>query len=127
MLALVSGANRADEARVAASVGEPIESGRRLFVRPVTSYSIGGIPPLGHPAPVRTLLDEDLLRFEVVWAAAGRPPGRLFPITPAVLAEKTGATVRRLAEGWSRGSSPLNPGFAVIRETRPGSPRPCRT
>jgi prolyl-tRNA editing enzyme YbaK/EbsC (Cys-tRNA(Pro) deacylase) len=96
VLTLVSGANRADEALVAEAVGEPVERPDAAFVREVTGYSIGGIPPVGHPAPVRTLLDEDLLRFETVWAAAGHPHA-VFPIAPARLASATGAQVTRLA------------------------------
>ncbi len=65
-------------------------------MREVTGYAIGGIPPVGHPAPVRTFMDEDLLRFETVWAAAGHPH-TVFPIAPAALATASGATVTRLA------------------------------
>src|SRR4051812_38608930 len=70
VLALVSGANRADEALVARAVQEPVERADAAYVREVTGYAIGGIPPIGHPAPIRTLIDEDLLRFATVWAAA---------------------------------------------------------
>jgi len=95
-LVLVSGANRADEALVADALGEPIERPDAAYVREVTGYAIGGIPPLGHPAPVRTVLDEDLLAFATVWAAAGHPHA-VFPIEPSVLASATGARVIRLA------------------------------
>src|SRR6476661_1694432 len=61
LLALVSGANRADEALVAEAVGEPVERPDAAYVREATGYSIGGIPPVGHPAPVRVVVDEDLL------------------------------------------------------------------
>ena len=54
------------------------------------------MPPLGHPAPLRTIVDEDLLRYEVVWAAAGTPHA-VFPIAPAELAELAGGRVVRLA------------------------------
>jgi prolyl-tRNA editing enzyme YbaK/EbsC (Cys-tRNA(Pro) deacylase) len=97
VLALVSGANRADETRLAEAFGEPIERPDAAYVREVTGYAIGGIPPIGHPAPLRTILDEDLLRFDVVWAAAGNPHA-VFPIAPAELARATGAQVTRLAE-----------------------------
>lgn len=98
VLVLVSGANRADEARLAAILGEAVERPDAAYVRETTGYSIGGIPPVGHPAPVRTLLDEDLLRFDPVWAAAGHPHA-VFPIAPAELARAAGATVTRLAAG----------------------------
>jgi prolyl-tRNA editing enzyme YbaK/EbsC (Cys-tRNA(Pro) deacylase) len=66
------------------------------YVRDVTGFSIGGIPPVSHPAPVRTVLDEDLLRFETVWAAAGNPHA-VFAVDPAALVTATGARVMRLA------------------------------
>jgi prolyl-tRNA editing enzyme YbaK/EbsC (Cys-tRNA(Pro) deacylase) len=96
LLALVSGDNRADEAKIEAAVGEAVERPDAAYVREVTGYSIGGIPPVGHPAPVRTVLDEDLFRFDTVWAAAGNPHA-VFPIAPAQLAEATGAVITRLA------------------------------
>jgi len=95
VLALVSGDNRADEAKLEATIGERVERPDAAYVREVTGYAIGGIPPVGHPAPVRTVLDEDLLRFDTVWAAAGHPHA-VFPIAPLTLAEKTGATVAPL-------------------------------
>jgi prolyl-tRNA editing enzyme YbaK/EbsC (Cys-tRNA(Pro) deacylase) len=95
LLALVSGANRADEAVLAAAAGEPIERPDAAYVRETTGYSIGGIPPVGHPTPVRTILDEDLLTFDTVWAAAGNPHA-VFPIAPTALAHATGAHVARL-------------------------------
>jgi prolyl-tRNA editing enzyme YbaK/EbsC (Cys-tRNA(Pro) deacylase) len=97
VLALISGANRADLALVASAVGEEIERPDAAYVREVTGYAIGGVPPVGHPAPVRTVLDEDLLGHEAVWAAAGHP-NTLFAIAPGALVEATGATVARLAE-----------------------------
>ena len=96
VLALVSGDNRADEALVAEAVGQAVARPDAAYVRAATGYSIGGIPPVGHPAPVRTVVDEDLLRFEVVWAAAGNPHA-VFPIAPADLARAARAHVTRLA------------------------------
>jgi len=98
VLALVSGDNRADVELIEAAVDEPVERPDAGYVREVTGYAIGGIPPVGHPDPVRTLMDEDLLRFETVWAAAGHPHA-VFPIAPAALARAAGARVLRLAEG----------------------------
>ena len=97
VLALVSGDNRADVTLIEAAVDEPVERPDAQYVREVTGYAIGGIPPVGHPDPVRTLMDEDLLRFETVWAAAGHPHA-VFPIAPADLAKATGAQVLALAE-----------------------------
>ena len=96
LLVLVSGDNRADVELIEAAVDEPVERPDAGYVREVTGYAIGGIPPVGHPDPVRTLMDEDLLRFETVWAAAGHPHA-VFPVAPAALAQATGAHVTRLA------------------------------
>jgi prolyl-tRNA editing enzyme YbaK/EbsC (Cys-tRNA(Pro) deacylase) len=96
VLALVSGANRADEARLEAEFGAPVSRADADFARAATGFSIGGVPPLGHPAPLRTIVDEDLLGYEVVWAAAGTPHA-VFPIAPGELAELAGGRVVRLA------------------------------
>jgi prolyl-tRNA editing enzyme YbaK/EbsC (Cys-tRNA(Pro) deacylase) len=97
VLVLVSGANRADVAVIETAVGEPVERPDAAYVREITGYSIGGIPPVGHPRALPTLLDEDLLRFATVWAAAGHPHA-VFPIAPATLADATNATTLELAE-----------------------------
>ena len=96
VLALVSGANRADEARLEAEFGAVVSRADADFARAATGFSIGGVPPLGHSAPLRTLVDEDLLRYPVVWAAAGTPHA-VFPIAPAELAELVGGRVVSLA------------------------------
>ena len=61
-----------------------------------TGFAIGGVPPYGHPAPLETLVDEDLLGYDEVWAAAGTPRS-VFPLTPAQLVERSGATVARVS------------------------------
>ena len=91
-LLLVSGANRVDEKGVAAAIGEPLRRPNAQYVRDVTGFAIGGIPPLGHDTPLATFLDEALLDHDVVWAAAGTPDA-VFPIAPAKLAEATAATI----------------------------------
>jgi len=90
VLALVSGDRRADEGALARALGEPVERADADWVRDVTGYAFGGVPPVGHPAPVRTLIDDGLLRFHVVWAAAGTPR-TVFPIAPGELARVTSA------------------------------------
>jgi prolyl-tRNA editing enzyme YbaK/EbsC (Cys-tRNA(Pro) deacylase) len=90
VLVLVAGDNRADEALVAGVVGEPVARADADFVRQVTGYAIGGVAPVGHPAPLRTVVDEDLLRFGEVWAAAGHPRA-VFPVEPGALARAVGA------------------------------------
>jgi len=84
VLVLASGGNRVDEARVGAHLGEPIEKANAEFVRQCTGFSIGGVPPVGHPAPLRTLVDEDLFALTELWAAAGTPHA-VFRLTPADL------------------------------------------
>ena len=81
---VASGANRVDEAKVGALLGEPIGRAKPEFVREVTGYAIGGIPPVGHAQPIRTWVDADLLAFDIVYAAGGTP-NALFPIRPADL------------------------------------------
>jgi prolyl-tRNA editing enzyme YbaK/EbsC (Cys-tRNA(Pro) deacylase) len=97
VLVLVSGDNRAVESRVAEEAGEPVGRADADFVRSATGYAIGGVPPVGHPSPLRPLVDEDLLRFEVVWAAAGTPRA-VFPAEPGELARVSGGRVVTIAE-----------------------------
>lgn len=92
LLVIASGSNRVDEARVGALVGEPIGKADAAFVRARTGFAIGGVPPAGHPSPIRTLVDRDLLAFDVVWAAAGTPRD-VFALSPAELVELTGGEV----------------------------------
>ena len=96
VLVIASGANRVDEAKVAALVGEPIGKADAAFVRDVTGYAIGGIPPLGHAQPLETLVDEDLLRHAVVYAAGGTPHA-MFPIDPAALLRVAGGRAAKVA------------------------------
>lgn len=97
VLVIASGANRVDVAKIAALAGEPIGKADASFVRAVTGYAIGGIPPLGHAQALRTFVDRDLLRFAVVWAAGGTPHA-LFPLSPLELPRIAGATVADVAE-----------------------------
>ncbi len=73
VLVLTSGANRVDEKLISQYAGEPIGRADAEFVRQVTGFAIGGIPPVGHAEKMDTYLDEDFLQFQVVWAAAGTP------------------------------------------------------
>jgi prolyl-tRNA editing enzyme YbaK/EbsC (Cys-tRNA(Pro) deacylase) len=91
-LFLVSGTNRVNEAKAAKLVGEPIMRPDAGKVRAVTGYAIGGIPPFGHDQPLATFFDDDLLAYEVVWAAAGTPRA-VFAVDPARLKEAVAATV----------------------------------
>jgi prolyl-tRNA editing enzyme YbaK/EbsC (Cys-tRNA(Pro) deacylase) len=91
-LLLVSGANRVDEKGVAERIGEPLRRPDAQYVRDVTGFAIGGIPPLAHDTPLDTFMDEALLAHGVVWAAAGTPDA-VFAIAPRQLAEAAGATI----------------------------------
>jgi prolyl-tRNA editing enzyme YbaK/EbsC (Cys-tRNA(Pro) deacylase) len=91
-LVLCSGANIVDAERLGLRRAEPD------LVRRVTGAAIGGVPPYGHPAPIETLVDEDLLGHEVVWAAAGTPRS-VFPIAPRDLVERTRGRVTRVSPG----------------------------
>ena len=95
--ALVAGDNRLDEARLlAATGGTAIARADADGVRAATGYPIGGVPPFGHPEPLPTFIDEDLLAHETVWAAAGTPR-HVFAIAPADLVRLSGGTVTALA------------------------------
>jgi Cys-tRNA(Pro) deacylase len=96
MLALVSGRNRADVRKLSALTGTPITRADADMVRKATGYSIGGVPPIGHASDLTTYLDRDLLRYDVVWAAAGTP-NAVFSISPQRLVEVAGAQVADLA------------------------------
>jgi len=90
IVVVASGANRVSEDKVAARVGEPLARADAEFVREATGFVIGGVAPIGHAKPVKLLLDEDLQRFETVWAAGGTPHC-VFPLTPGQLRSVTGA------------------------------------
>ena len=98
VLALVSGANQLDESKLAtAAGGSAVERVDAETVRSVTGYPVGGVPPIGHATPLRVFVDEDLLAFDEVWAAAGTPHA-VFPVRPDELVRITGATVVDVAE-----------------------------
>ena len=96
VLVIASGANRVDEAKVAALLAEPIGRADAAFVRQATGYAIGGIPPLGHATPMPVLVDRKLTEFDIVYAAGGTP-NALFPIAPADLVRASGGTVADVA------------------------------
>ncbi len=73
ILVLVSGPNRVNEKKIEQLVGEKITKADADFTRQVTGFVIGGVPPVGHAQTIETYIDEDLLQFEDLWAAAGTP------------------------------------------------------
>ncbi|MEO6060709.1 MAG: YbaK/EbsC family protein [Thermoflexales bacterium] len=81
VLALVSGANRANEQTLAALVGEPIGKADADYVRATTGYAIGGVCPVGLPENVHTFIDQDLTTYAEIWAAGGTPTS-VFRLTP---------------------------------------------
>lgn len=93
ILFLVSGANRLDPERAAAAAEVPVldKAGADL-TKWTTGFSIGGVPPFGHATDVPVYIDEDLMRFDVVWAAAGRPDS-VFSVDPKLLRPRIGARV----------------------------------
>jgi prolyl-tRNA editing enzyme YbaK/EbsC (Cys-tRNA(Pro) deacylase) len=95
ILVLTSGANRVDETRIGEYAGEPIGRADADFVRRVTGFAIGGVPPLGHAQALDTYLDEDLMQYSTIWAAAGTP-NAIFELTPAQLQAMTGGKVARV-------------------------------
>jgi prolyl-tRNA editing enzyme YbaK/EbsC (Cys-tRNA(Pro) deacylase) len=95
VLVITSGANRVNESAVTALIGEPIGRADPDFVREVTGFAIGGVPPLGHARALVTLIDEDLLALRDVWAAAGHP-NAMFRLDPDQLAALSGGRVARV-------------------------------
>ena len=91
-LVLVSGANRVDEKKLRQVVGEKIGKANADFVRAHTGFAIGGVSPVGHKEPLATFIDEDLLLYDQLWAAAGTPHA-VFALTPADLQQLTGGQV----------------------------------
>jgi prolyl-tRNA editing enzyme YbaK/EbsC (Cys-tRNA(Pro) deacylase) len=97
VLVIASGSNRVDTTLVGTHLGEDLERADAGWVREVTGFAIGGIPPLAHATEPVTYIDEDLLRWDEVWAAAGTP-NSVFRIPAASLQALTGGTVLRLAQ-----------------------------
>lgn len=98
ILCLVSGSNRVDLARLAAVTGEPdVRRATAREAHELTGFSIGGIPPIGHRGTLRAIMDPDLGRFQMVWAAAGTETA-VFPVPPATLRTLANATVAPITE-----------------------------
>jgi prolyl-tRNA editing enzyme YbaK/EbsC (Cys-tRNA(Pro) deacylase) len=96
VLVVTSGDRRVDERRVAAVTG-PLGRADADFVKSRTGFSIGGVSPLAHATPVLTLIDRELFRFDVIWAAAGHPNG-VFQLSPQQLVLLTGAPVHDVVQ-----------------------------
>ena len=92
ILVLTSGANRVDEKRISEYAGEAIGRADADFVRTVTGFAIGGVPPVGHLQKMETYLDEDFLHYPTIWAAAGTP-NAIFELQAEDLQKMTGGKV----------------------------------
>ena len=97
VLVIASGINKVDEKKIRALLGEKIERASPDFVKEMTGFEVGGVPPLGHASPCVTYLDEDLMAYPTLWAAGGTP-NAVFEIGFERLAEMSGATVADVAK-----------------------------
>ena len=98
IVCLVSGANRVDLSRLAAVTGDPdIRRATAREANDLTGFVIGGIPPIGFTRAVRVIMDPDLGRYPMVWAAAGLPTA-VFGVPPATLLALANAVVAPITE-----------------------------
>ncbi|HEX4034934.1 MAG TPA: YbaK/EbsC family protein [Solirubrobacteraceae bacterium] len=97
ILVLVDGDSRVDEGLLAAVAGEPVERAQAEWVRERTGFAIGGVPPIAHAEPIRTIADSELVGFGELWAAAGTPHA-VFPLAGAELVALTGASLAPVAK-----------------------------
>ncbi len=95
ILVIASGVNRVDETALAQRLGEPVQKPDADFVAEQTGFVIGGVPPVGHIQPLQTFIDEDLLQYPEIWAAAGNPHA-VFRLTPQELVSMTGGTILKV-------------------------------
>jgi prolyl-tRNA editing enzyme YbaK/EbsC (Cys-tRNA(Pro) deacylase) len=92
ILVIASGTNRVNEKRISDLISEPLGKADADYVRARTGFVIGGVPPIGHLEKPEIFIDEDLMRNEEIWAAAGNP-NALFKLTPGELAKMTAGRV----------------------------------
>jgi Cys-tRNA(Pro) deacylase len=92
VLVVTSGANRVNEKTIAQYLAESIKMANPEFVREMTGFAIGGVPPVGHRHPLKIFIDEDLLQYDKIWAAAGTPHA-VFKLTPEELKKITNGEV----------------------------------
>jgi prolyl-tRNA editing enzyme YbaK/EbsC (Cys-tRNA(Pro) deacylase) len=104
LLVMTSGAHRVDVDALTRRLGKTeIRRATPTEVRAATGQAIGGVAPVGHPAPIETIVDADLERYERIWAAAGTPHS-IFPTTFKELLELTGGAAMPVAGEEARGS-----------------------
>ncbi|MGD8882360.1 MAG: YbaK/EbsC family protein [Desulfobacterales bacterium] len=92
ILVVASGANRVNEKKLGQHISEPVKMANAEFVREMTGFAIGGVPPLAHRHPLMIFIDEDLLEYKEIWAAAGTPYA-VVKLTPDELKMITNGTV----------------------------------
>jgi Cys-tRNA(Pro) deacylase len=97
VMVVASGINRVDEGKLGRLAGGQVRRADANTVKRATGYAIGGVPPLGHETALPTWVDEDLLRLDLIYAAAGVPEC-VFPLTPDELLRATGGQVADLKE-----------------------------
>ena len=113
VLILTSGAHRVDGSKVAALLGvADVTPARAEFVRRHTGQVIGGVAPIGHPEPIGTLVDVELARYNVVWAAAGHPAS-VFPTSYEELLRLTAGTAAEVGNGPTEAGAVGGAGTAV--------------
>lgn len=95
VLVVASGANRVNERQIEELIEEPLGRADADFVRQRTGFAIGGVPPVGHIEPLLTFIDQDLLQYSEIWAAAGTP-NAVFRLSPAELVRMTGGQVVKI-------------------------------
>ena len=96
ILVIASGTNRVNDKKLRKLVDEPVRIGDADFVREQTGFAIGGVPPVGHVKEPEIFIDEDLLQYDEIWAAAGTPHA-VFKFSPGELQKLTGGCVASIA------------------------------
>jgi prolyl-tRNA editing enzyme YbaK/EbsC (Cys-tRNA(Pro) deacylase) len=97
VLVIASGSNRVNLAKIESMTGLKLGKADASYVKERVGYAIGGIPPVGHNQPLETILDADLMNYDVIWAAAGTPFA-VFQLKPADLPSMTNGRWTELSE-----------------------------
>jgi prolyl-tRNA editing enzyme YbaK/EbsC (Cys-tRNA(Pro) deacylase) len=95
ILVLASGANRVNEMRIEELIAEPLGKADADFIREQTGFTIGGVPPVGHRQQLETFIDQDLMQYKEIWAAAGTP-NAVFGLSPGDLVEMTKGKITQI-------------------------------
>jgi len=98
VLVIASGPNRVDLGKIATLIDAPVKSADGRWVRDVTGFAIGGVPPIGHNGAIRIYIDQDLMVLDPIWAAAGSPR-HVFRTSAKELARMTGGQISDVKEG----------------------------